>query len=314
MKNQFAADIRQGLTSKNKFLPSKYFYDTKGSEIFIEIMNMPEYYLTNAEHEIFKNQALDLLKAFDIQEDEYFELIELGAGDGSKTIELLKALNGNFKFDYKPIDISSGALNQLKKNIQDELPNLKIDLEQGDFFEKLYELQSNKTKKIVLFLGSTLGNMEDTLARDFLAEISKNLNKKDLLLIGLDQIKEKGIVYPAYNDPNGITSSFNLNLLERINKEFRANFDLKYFEHRPEYSEKTGIAKSFLKSMKNQCVKIEDLDLTITFEKEEQIFMEISRKYNDPILKDLIENSDFRIKHKFQDSKKYFADYILEIK
>ncbi|WP_196892205.1 L-histidine N(alpha)-methyltransferase [Aureivirga marina] len=313
MENQFAKDIIKGLKSRPKFLPSKYFYDKKGSEIFIEIMKMPEYYLTACEMEIFQKQSSKIIDAFKIEKGEKIEVIELGAGDGYKTIELLKELDKKHSFVYKPIDISIGALEQLEINVREKLPDLSIELIRGDFFQKLHELQQDNTKKIVLFLGSTLGNMEDEIATNFLVEIQKNLNKKDLLLIGLDLIKEERIVLPAYHDSQGITSSFNLNLLQRINRELHADFNLAKFQHEPEYSEKTGKAKSFLKSLEKQKIHFKDLDISIDFEKNERIFMEISRKYNDEILKNLLQKTTFQIKQKFLDSKQYFADYLLEV-
>ncbi|WP_196890204.1 L-histidine N(alpha)-methyltransferase [Aureivirga sp. CE67] len=312
MTNQFAKDVYEGLNSNPKCLPSKYFYDTKGSEIFVEIMKLPEYYLTRSEFEIFEKQSQKIIEAFQIKQNESIEIIELGAGDGYKTVELLKKMYSQFEFTYKPIDISKGALLNLEKNIKSELPDISMEPIQGDFFETLHELQANDTRKVVLFLGSTLGNMVDRVAKKFIESIAENLNKNDILLLGLDLIKSKEIVVPAYNDVKGITSSFNFNLLQRINNELDANFNLEYFEHAPEYSEETGIAKSFLKSTRKQTVVFDTLDFEIDFEKNEKIFTEISRKYDDSILQMLVKDSGFEISEKIMDEKKYFADYILK--
>lgn len=312
MIEKFKTDIDKGLTASPKTLPSKYFYNKKGDALFVEIMNLPEYYLTRSEWDIFKNKTQQLVDAFEVQPDTHFELIELGVGDGSKTKELLRFLaNRNFTFDYLPIDISENALQLLKENIQEELPNVKVATQQGDYFEVLASLKKSKKPKIVLFLGSNIGNMNDELATQFLGHLSENLQSGDKLLLGVDLIKSKEIVLPAYNDSQGITAQFNLNLLARINQELDGDFDLNQFKHQPEYDEKEGIAKSYITSLVAQKVHIEALNKTYEFSKGEKIHTEISRKYNDKIIQKIIIGSDFKVSHKITDSKDYFADYIL---
>jgi len=312
MRNNFQKDILEGLRKRSKTLPSKYFYDATGDKIFIEIMNMPEYYLTKAELDIFINKTQQIIDGLQLEKNQYFELIELGAGDGTKTKELLKELqNQDFDFSYLPIDISIDSLNYLEKNLKKELPTLEITPMQGDYFGVLESLGKIDVPKIVLFLGSNLGNMVDGNSKEFLKQLNNKLCKNDKVLLGLDLIKSADIVLPAYNDKAGITKRFNLNLLTRINKELDADFDINSFKHIVTYSENEGFVRSFLESKITQNVTIKSLDKTFNFEKGERIHTENSRKYNDEILNTILSKTDFKIHHKLMDSKTYFADYIL---
>ncbi|HAB27673.1 MAG TPA: L-histidine N(alpha)-methyltransferase [Xanthomarina gelatinilytica] len=312
MNTKFQNDINEGLSKALKSLQSKYFYDKTGDDLFVKIMNLPEYYLTKAEFDIFKNQTKNIIAALDINPNVYFELIELGAGDGTKTKELLKVLiSENFNFDYIPIDISNNALKQLETNLNTEIPNLKVTKKQGDYFNVLDGLKTSNHPKVVLFLGSNIGNMEDEKAKRFISKLSSSLNPNDKVVLGVDLIKSKDIVLPAYNDKAGVTKAFNFNLLNRINKELDANFNIDQFSHQPEYTETEGIARSYIVSNTDQEVHIGALNKTFQFKKGEKIHTEISRKYNDEILNSILENSSLRIVTKLLDSKSYFADYIL---
>lgn len=312
---QFKKDVLKGLSNSPKTLPSKYFYDKKGDALFQQIMNMPEYYLTNAEFEVFSQKTSALIKALGLKKDQSFELIELGAGDGTKTIELLKKLLAEkYNFDYLPVDISKNALLGLKEKLNKELPTLNVKTMQGDYFEVLASIKKTKKPKVILFLGSNIGNMLDDLAKLFILTLGANILPNDKLLLGVDLVKPVEVVLPAYNDKQGITKAFNLNLLDRMNKELGADFVVEQFEHCPEYTVEEGIAKSFLKSKTKQIVEIKALNKSFTFEAGEKIQTEISRKYNDEILKNIIQDSDFELKEKLTDSKGYFADYILERK
>ncbi|MCG9793031.1 L-histidine N(alpha)-methyltransferase [Flavobacterium algicola] len=313
MLEQFQAEVNEGLSDTNKSLPSKYFYNKKGDDLFVKIMHLPEYYVTRSEHEIFKEKSYSIIKSLNLDPDQYFELIELGAGDGTKTKELLSQLvAGNYSFDYLPIDISQNALDQLELDLSVTMPQVSVKTKQGDYFEVLESLKENQHPKIILFLGSNIGNMSDDIASNFINNLSQTLAFGDKLFLGVDLIKPASVVLPAYNDNQGVTAAFNLNLLERINTELEADFAIYDFKHQPEYDEKEGIATSFLVSKKNQEVFIKKLNRTFNFSKGEKILTEISRKYNDEILKKIITNTAFVIKDKITDSKKYFANYILE--
>lgn len=313
MNKQFQKDIDLGLSSAHKTLPSKYFYDEIGDALFVEIMNMPEYYLTNAELDIFKNQTQGLINALNLSKSAFFELVELGAGDGTKTKHFLEALDRqDYDFTYAPIDISENALKHLKISINKELPKVQISIKQGDYFNVLADLKTSEHPIIVLFLGSNIGNLPDEKAQEFIQNIDSNLKVGDKIVLGVDLIKPKSIVLPAYNDVQGITKRFNLNLLTRINKELDANFDTHTFEHKPEYNEEEGITRSFLVSTKDQTVVIKSLGKTFKFKVGEKIHTETSRKYNDQILNTILEHSSLKVVDRLTDSQNYFADYILE--
>ena len=312
MIDTFKNDIDLGLSKPNKTLPSKYFYDKKGDAIFVEIMKMPEYYLFDAEMDIFKNQTESLIRKLDIQKNTFFQLIELGAGDGSKTKQLLKKLDDQgYDFEYVPIDISQNALDNLETALSKELPNIRVSKRQGRYFKVLSSFKNTQAPKVVLFLGSNIGNLLDDHAKQFILSLSESLSPNDKVLLGVDLIKSEAIVLPAYNDKQGITKRFNLNILERINRELEGDFILKQFDHKPEYNESEGIARSYLISKIDQTVTLGALQKSFEFKKGEKIHTEISRKYNDAILNSILKDSRFQIVSKLTDNKQYFADYVL---
>ncbi|WP_026942743.1 L-histidine N(alpha)-methyltransferase [Hellea balneolensis] len=314
MNKQFLADVAAGLGSSPKFLSSKYFYDKKGDQLFMQIMDLPEYYLTRAEMDIFTSQTGDIVNLLGVQKGVPFDVIELGAGDGSKTKMLLAELLGErFDFDYVPVDISANVLAHLERVLSLELPDLRIKSQNRDYFQTLQYLNKAGKQKIVLYLGSNLGNMPDEAAREFIYALGKNLNEGDKLILGVDLIKPSNVVLPAYSDSQGITSLFNLNLLHRINRELNANFKLDQFSHIAEYDEEIGIAKSYLKSEKDQDVYIGALKKTFIFAKDEKIQTEISRKYDQVIIGNILSGTGFTIKGVLKDKNSYFADYILEL-
>lgn len=313
MITQFKKDVDAGLSADKKFLPSKYFYDKKGDALFVKIMDLPEYYVTRAEFEIFQLQTTQIIEALKLKPDIYFELIELGAGNGLKTKELLRQLEKEkFRFDYLPVDISQNALDKLEADLKIKLPNISVKKQQGDYFQVLESLKDSHQLKIILFLGSNIGNMSDQLASKFIYGLGASLKAGDKLFLGVDLIKPASIVLPAYNDSKGITAAFNINLLDRINHELGANFILTNFKHQAEYTENEGVAKSFLVSAIDQKVRIDKLQKTFSFAKCEKIQTEISRKYNDKIILNIIKETDFKIIDKLSDRKNYFTNYVLE--
>jgi len=184
MSKQFKKDVEKGLSQLPKTLPSKYFYDAIGDALFAQIMHLPEYYLTRAELEIFTTKSDQIIDSFQIEKDTYFELIELGAGDGLKTKELLKSLQKRgFNFDYFPVDISQNVLDILEANLKKEMPNLGIQKQQGDYFEILAALKNSPHPKVILFLGSNIGNMTDDIAAQFIYDLGSNLSRNDKLLL-----------------------------------------------------------------------------------------------------------------------------------
>ena len=309
MDKEFARDVEKGLSSEPKFLLSKYFYDDIGDEIFVKIMNMPEYYLTNSEFEILSEQAKDIIHAMGVAGEE-FDLYELGAGDGTKTIQLLSALKDE-EFTYHPIDISENAIAKLNDRLNKELPWLDHKGIVGEYFQVLDKMKSPR-KKIVLFLGSNMGNLLDERSSFFIQNLASTLGEGDKVLVGVDRKKSDDIILPAYNDAQGFSKDFNLNLLTRMNKEFDSNFDINKFKHKPKYDELEGVAYSFLESTEDQSVDIPMLEMRVHFKKGELIHTEISRKYDDEVIKKIIQGSGLKIHSVFSDKKQYFSDYLLE--
>lgn len=305
----FAADVLAGLSSTPKFLSSKYFYDDEGSRLFQEIMKLPEYYLTGCELEIFSTQTADIFDAFAGGADD-LELIELGAGDGTKTAVLVDHfLKRGTRLSYSPIDISQEALDALSKKFSTEFPSLKIDPHIGDYFETLGSLKSaSSRRKILLFLGSNIGNFSSTQALGFFQSLRDVMNPDDLLFTGFDLQKDPHVIVPAYDDSRGVTAAFNLNLLRRINRELGADFDLDKFTHYANYRPIEGSARSFLISREDQSVSIEALGRTFEFDQWEAVFMEISQKYSLRMIGDLARDSGFEIKKNFFDSRNYYCD------
>ena len=311
---QFAQDVLFGLSAKDKFLLSRYFYDTDGDHLFQAIMSSPEYYLTDCELEIFEQQGVDIDKA--ISAAGPFELEELGSGDGLKTRLLLDALHSiGAEFTYRPVDISANSLQLLSNRLCADRPWLKMDPIHSDYMNllsstQLKEPSSAGPRKVIMFLGSNLGNYRQEQALEFLKLIKGTMRDNDALLIGLDLQKDPEVIRAAYNDAAGHTRDFNLNLLSRINRELVADFDLTTFEHAPEYDPATGAAQSFLKSKQSQTVHIAALNKDIHFAAGEKIFMEISQKYSQSQIKSLSTDAGFQLNREYLDSRKYFTNQI----
>ncbi len=311
----FGNDVRTGLSAKQKFLSPKYFYDDKGSRIFQDIMQMPEYYLTNCELEIFETKKQEIFEVFTNGDNKY-NLIELGAGDGLKTKVLLSHFhNQNALFEYIPIDISEKAVRNLVTDLELELPGIKISGKVGDYFQLMEEInQYDHSKKILLFLGSNIGNYYKEDSISFLKKLRSVMHPRDILFIGFDLKKDPDVILKAYKDPHGHTSAFNLNLLQRINNELNANFKLQYFRHNEVYESQSGTARSFLISLIKQEIEIRDVNQIISFKEGETIFMEMSQKYDMEMIDSLAAKSGFEIVRNFFDDRQYFVNSIWKLK
>jgi len=309
---KFRSDVLNGLKNKPKKLSSKYFYDKIGDHLFQEIMAMPEYYLTKCELDIFKNKTENLTSLI-VSENEPFDLIELGAGDAMKSTYLLKYLVEKGRdFTYMPIDISGNILSILNEKLNSKVPELEIISLEGDYFEMLDKAASmSARKKVVLFLGSNIGNMNKDEAESFCVELNKNLNSGDVVLIGVDLKKNPHIILSAYNDQSGTTAAFNLNLLSRINRELNADFEVDNFQHYQTYDPVSGDCRSYLVSLKDQNVMIENE--IISFKENELIDMEVSRKFSESGINELAEKSGFKVVGEIKDSKNWFVDSVWEV-
>jgi L-histidine N-alpha-methyltransferase len=306
---QFAADVLTGLSSTPKFLSSKYFYDDEGSRLFQEIMKLPEYYLTGCEMEIFETQAAEIHRAF-ANGDNRFDLIELGAGDGTKTAVLIDHfLAQGTDITYSPIDISQEALDALTATFHHRFPSLTTRPLNGDYFQILHSLRDlSSRRKVLFFLGSNIGNFTRDQALAFFRSLRAAMHENDLLFIGFDLQKDPHVIAAAYDDAEGVTARFNLNLLTRINRELGADFDLDKFLHYANYRPNEGSARSFVISRERQTVTIDCLGRGFKFDQWEPIFMEISQKYSTGMIESLASESGFEIKQSFFDSRNYYCD------
>jgi L-histidine N-alpha-methyltransferase len=311
LDTQFKQEVYQGLTSYPKLLSSKYIYDKAGDALFQDIMNMPEYYLTNTEFSILEAYKEQLAQHFS-NDEKPFHLIEMGAGDGKKTKILLHHFTGKkLDFTFCPIDISQNALDSLQANLKNEIPELATEPMQGTYFETLKKLNfATDERKVILFLGSNIGNLLHDQAIEFLSQIQEHMQPNDLLFIGFDQKKHPQILLDAYNDTTGITARFNKNLLVRINRELEADFDLDSFMHWEVYDPESGTAKSYLVAQSPQEVRIEKLNLDIAFDAWETIHTEISQKYDDKTVQWLAEKSGLKVLETFSDTKNYYKNYL----
>lgn len=307
--DQFYDDVIAGLRSVPKRLSSKYFYDANGDKLFQELMACPEYYPTRCETEIFSGKTADICKSL-IADGSSFDLIELGAGDATKSTYLLKYLLAQkADFTYLPIDISGNVISYLNMTLPVTLPGLKINGLNGEYFDMLNKAASiSDRRKVVLFLGSNIGNMPVPEASDFCRELRNHLSPGDMVLIGIDLKKNPKTVLAAYNDKGGITRRFNLNLLERINRELNGDFDISKFDHYPTYDPETGACKSYLVSLEDQEVNINGKK--IRFAKDEYIYMEISQKFTVLQTEQMANHTGFRPVELFFDAKKWFLDAI----
>lgn len=311
LRTQFEKDVYKGLTDYPKHLSSKYIYDKRGDKLFQRIMELPEYYLTRCEYEILSSHQQDISSLF-CGGSSPFQLIELGAGDGKKTRLILKGLmERQADFHYMPIDISENSLEQLTTALRSEMPGLSLKPKQGTYFKVLEDLKHGDYRKVILFLGSNIGNLPHDEAVEFLEQLGHNMRAGDLLFVGFDQKKHPQAIKEAYDDPTGVTEAFNKNLLVRINEELDGDFNPDLFMHWEAYNPETGTASSFLVAKEAQLVHIKKLQLEIRFEQWETIHTEISQKYDDATVNWLAGKAGLEVSQEFSDRKGYFKDYVL---
>jgi L-histidine Nalpha-methyltransferase len=306
----FYDDVMWGLRRSEKCLPSKYFYDAQGDVLFQKIMRCPEYYLTRCEEEILREQTADVAACFALKEP--MNIVELGAGDGSKTFHLLQFLTSSSDYvTYHPIDISSHILNHLEEDLKEKLPGLQVKSYHGDYFEGLAAIQQQTDRpKVVLFLGANIGNMSKADATQFCSRMRSFLNKGDKVLVGFDLVKNPRIIQAAYDDEAGLTWQFNTNLLTRMNRELDANFNEELFEHYCHYDPISGTCSSYLVSLlEHRVVFPED---EIHFGKGELIHMEVSQKYLPAEIDEMATETGFLPIDSFADKRGWFVDVLWE--
>jgi len=304
--HQLCIDVLVGLSQEPKSLPSRLFYDDEGSRLFQQITRLDEYYLPRVELQIFREHGRALLGSVAGQA---LNVVDLGCGDGHKSAVLiahLRALGADVR--YVPIDISEQALRSASETVIAQFPDIEIAGVRGDYFDSIRWLgKQSSRRKIVLFLGSNIGNFDKAHARGMLRQLRMSLAPDDLALLGFDLKKDIDTLLAAYNDREGVTAAFNLNLLRRINRELGADFDLDKWRHYGTYNALTGAMESYLVSLEAQTVHIQALEEAFHFVAWEPIHTEYSYKYLDSDIVELAGFSGFEILASQKDSKGWFS-------
>jgi dimethylhistidine N-methyltransferase len=296
----FAQDARAGLLGDPKSLPCRYFYDAEGSRLFEAICELPEYYLTRAEREILVERSAELSARFPTE----VTLVELGSGSAAKTQILIEALlRRHESLRYVPVDLSKEMLEESAWALLAQYPDLEIVAVAGEYQDGLQHLHSHAGRpKLILWLGSSIGNLERREAAAFLHQVRDAMRPGDHLLVGIDLRKDRDILVPAYDDAAGVTARFNLNLLARINRELGGRFDLTRFRHRAVYNEIDGRVEMFLVSTNAQRVAIDGLGIEVSFAAGEAIHTENSYKYSRAEIESLAEQSGLGIEAQWFDT------------
>ena len=304
IEKTFAEEIRTSLTKNQKSIAPKFFYDKKGSNLFEKICSLPEYYPTRTEISILKKLQTELPDFI----DDSFRLVELGSGASVKTRLLLDIFtNLQEKTDYFPIDISE-ILTESSEQLLADYNDLHITGIIDTYEGGLEFLQNYDDKKnLILFLGSSFGNFSPDDGYAFLQKINSAMKSNDLFLIGLDLVKDIQVLESAYNDSQGITAKFNLNVLSRINDELDADFDLINFKHHAIYNKEDQRIEMYLKSLVNQSVIISKSNLSLNLNKDELIHTEYSRKFQVSEIRKLLISTGFKIKNIWLDDAENFS-------
>jgi dimethylhistidine N-methyltransferase len=318
--DEFAFDVLTGLAESPKRLPSRYFYDDRGSEIFQQIMGLKEYYLTGCEEEILNRHGEAILAATGAGP---LSVVDMGAGDGKKTLLLLDRLAAAGRpCHYMPIDISEGAMGGLTQLVEGRYRDIGVEGVVSEYFKGLQWLglqarsrgtESADATRLVLFLGSNIGNLDRPRARTFLRRLWTGLASGDHVLIGFDLKKDIELLLDAYNDSSGVTASFNLNLMSRINSELGGQFEVDRFRHFSTYNVFSGAMESYLVSLDRQEVRIDRLQSSFSFRAWEPIHTEYSYKYLLADIERLASESGFEVVEHFGDERGFFVDSLWRV-
>lgn len=297
-------DVIEGLSDNPRSLPPKYFYDAKGSQLFEKICELPEYYPTRTETAILTANADSIA-----QITGPCEIVELGSGSSTKTRLLFDAYQrASYPLRYIPVDVSNTMLTESAKTLLQIYPKMTVSAIASTYAPALDNLPDKiLSKRMLVFIGSTIGNLRPEECDRFLAHISQTLSSQDYFLLGIDLQKDASTLEAAYNDSQGITAAFNLNMLAHLNRRFDANFALNQFAHIAQYNPKAHQIEMYLESLTEQTVRLQALDLTILLEEKERILSEISRKFNVRILSEVLKSHQLPVVNTFTDPNEWFA-------
>ena len=310
--NDAGKDVVEGLTSEPKSLPPKYFYDQRGSELFEQICELPEYYPTRTETAILKKYSGAIA-----QTTGPCEIVELGSGSSTKSRILLDAYqDAGYPLRYLPVDVSDRMLVESAKQLLGEYAELEIAAITSTYEPALKALPEKQLPaRMIAFIGSTIGNLKPDECEAFLKKISETLEIGDYFLLGLDLQKETSVLEAAYNDAQGVTAAFNLNTLRHLNRRFQGDFDLDKFAHVALYNSQDHQIEMYLESLTAQTVRLAALGLKVEFEAgvggasltENRILSEISRKFNLKKIEKTLSKYQLKVIESYTDEKEWFG-------
>ncbi len=298
----FREELRGSLSERPRRIPSKYFYDERGSELFEEICELPEYYPTRTERALLESHATEI-----VEESGAEELVELGSGAATKTELLLDAMEaaGRLRL-YVPFDVSHTMVEQVAHRLAERYPELEVHGLVGDFLGHLGKVPVGG-RRLAALLGGTIGNLYPGQARRFLTGVAESLAPGDCFLLGTDLIKPVAVLEAAYNDARGVTAEFNRNILRVVNRLTEGDFDPEAFRHRAFFNVQDHRIEMRLVSARDQTVHLPALELEIEIAAEEEILTEISTKFDRPKAETLLAASGFELVHWYTDAENRFA-------
>ncbi len=296
-------DVRLGLSEVPKWLPPKYFYDARGSRLFEQICDTPEYYPTRVELGLLSRIAGDVIEYCDTD-----CLVELGSGSSRKTDLLLaQAGHRHAVVRYVPIDVCREAVIEASHRLLQHYADLSVDGIIGDYETGLTAVPEHSGRRLFMFLGGSIGNFDEPDAVAIITAVADAMDTRDWFLLGVDRVKDEVVLNAAYNDAQGITAKFNLNVLRVINRELDGDFDLSAFEHHAYYNAPKARIEMHLRSLREQSVRIGALPLRVEFRRGETILTEISRKFTVDSVTELCEAAGLLVARHYQPENQYFS-------
>jgi L-histidine Nalpha-methyltransferase len=311
-QTSFGSEVLRGLAKRPKTLSPWMFYDDEGSRLFESITELPEYYVTRAEREIFAANADEIVASAG---EGHLSLYELGAGTATKTGLLLKAaVQKRGRIRYHAIDISGSALDDAKRNLEGDIPGVSVEPIVADYTDGLANVtlaqRQPGERRMVLYIGSSIGNFEMPFALRILRDVRSQLMPGDSLLLGADLVKDRQTLIRAYDDSGGVTAAFNKNILVRINRELGSNFNPQLFRHRARWNEEQSRIEMHLESLITQIVFVPALDMQVGLNRAETIHTENSYKFTDEQISGLLGRAGFRIAKHWKDKRGWFGEYL----
>ncbi len=305
-----AIAARRGLTASPKRLPSWLFYDAAGSALFEQITELPEYYLTRTERAIFESYAGEMLQAAGPS----LTLVELGAGTATKTSILIQELlQQQPRALFYPIDVSPSALQEAERQLGSQFPQLRVNPIVADYTGGVDALSRISGRKLVLYIGSSIGNFEPDESVCLLRRIRRSLRSGDAMLLGTDMAKSSKVMVPAYDDAQGVTAEFNKNVLARLNRELDADFDLAAFRHVAVWNKRCSRMEMYLESLRAQSVFLAAIEMDVSFAAGERIHTENSYKYTYEMVETILRESGFKLEQSWHDRQKWFGVHLARV-